>query len=101
LFYAFPGNYLAVFDYKGFLETTLNYPRETHFLGISDGIAYSHDYHDVLSCFDLTTGLFLDDKKLPTDEPEGIRIYNGNLYYADFYKRVIGMVPLKDLIAAN
>lgn len=70
---------------------------QTFFLSMSDNYFLSHNYGTKLSNYDLSTGNFLHDVLMPTSEPEGIRIYDGNLYFVDFYKRVTAYLPLSDL----
>lgn len=97
LFHYSSGNFLAKFDYQGNFISSIPYSRNTYFLTIDAGIAYSHNYQTTLSRFDINSGLFLSDKLMPASGGEGIRIYGGNFYYVDWDKRLIGVFPLSDL----
>ena len=97
LFHSLSGNYLAKFSYDGQLLSSIPYSGETYFLTIDDDYFLSHDYHTNLYLYDLNSGNLLDTKLMPTAEPEGIRIYNSNLYFVDYMKRVIAYLPLSDL----
>ena len=91
------GNFIAKFNYQGSFISSIPYGRNTYFLTIESGIAYSHNYKTTLSRFDLGSGQFLSDKLMPATGGEGIRIYDGKFYYVDWDKRIIGVFPLSDL----
>lgn len=97
LFHHSSGNFIAKFDYRGNFISSIPYGRDTYFLTIDSGIAYSHNYQTTLSRFDLGTEQFLADKLMPAPGGEGIRIHDNNFYYCDWDKRIIGYFPITDL----
>jgi len=98
LFYDSFSPFLVKFDLDGNLLETIAYSKNTTFMTIKDDILYSIDLtKDGLSRFDLNTQNFLSDKSLPTLEWEGIRIVGENFYYVDYYKTMIGVIPLSEL----
>ena len=91
-------NFLGIFEYNGDYIASIPYSKSTRFLTIYENIAYSVEKNkNELSLFDLQTTAFLDNKAMPTNEWEGIRIYNNTFYYVDYFKRIIGYLPLSDL----
>lgn len=98
LFYDSFSPFLAKFDLDGNLLETVPYSKNTIFITIKNDILYSIDHtKDSLSRFDLNTQTYLSDKSLPTLEWEGIRIVGENFYFVDFYKKMIGVIPLSEL----
>ncbi len=97
LFRSSSGNFIAKFNYQGNFISSEAYARDTFFLTIDSGIAYSHNYEITLSRFDLSTGQFLSDKLMPTQVGEGLRIKDNNFYYCDWDKRIIVYFPLSAL----
>lgn len=98
LLYSTPSSFLAKFDLQGNFLETISYPKNTIFMTIKNDILYSIDpVKGSLSRFDLNTQTYLADRSLPTIEWEGIRIVGDNFYFVDFYKKMIGMIPLSEL----
>jgi len=97
LFQDLQRNYLAVFDLDGAYHKSIPYPKRAYFLTLADSLLYSARRKDRLICFDLRTETICDSLLLPSNETEGFCIDENYFYFADFYKRIIGHVPLADM----
>jgi len=97
LFKAPSGNYVAKYSLEGEYLASLPIHKNTHFMTIDSGILYTHNYADTLYRFDLNTGEFLESRKLPAYQAEGIRIADGKFFFVDWYKKMIGIMPLAEL----
>jgi len=92
-----PNNFIAVFDYNGSYIKSIPYSRANYHLTIDDGIAYSRDLNNEINRFDLNTGIFLENKPMPTAEGEAIHIDDGFLFFIAYYKNLICYLPLSQL----
>ena len=70
-------------------------------MAINSEIKYSIFFPDEdearLSRFDLSTNSFLEAGLLPTENWNGIRIYENKFYFTDFKKRLIGIIPISEI----
>ena len=97
LFNSPSGNYIAKYSLDGEYLTSIPINKGTHFMAIDSGILYTHNYADTLYRFDLNAGEFLESRKLPAYQAEGIRIADGKFFFVDWYKKMIGIMPLSEL----
>ena len=88
--------------FDGIAIDSVSYGKDTYFMAVKDSIIYSKDYVDIgdyqISRFNMKTGNFLPNLKSPAKDIGGMEIYNDTLYYCDEWKRIVGMVPVVDLI---
>lgn len=95
-------NYLKKLTFDGIAIDSVSYGKDTYFMAVKDSIIYSKDYVDIgdyqISRFNMKTGNFLPNLKSPAKDIGGMEIYNDTLYYCDEWKRIVGMVPVVDLI---
>ena len=90
---------LRKYTLDGTLVDSLNY-HSLLYMTIHDSIIYSVDQYpwpNQLRRYDMRTSSFLTNLVSPAPLSEGIKIYEGKLYYCDFEKRFIGAVPIADL----
>lgn len=97
-----PSYYLTKFDLQGNYLGFIEYSKTTIFMTINGDILYSieisPDWSGMgISRFNLITETFMENKSLPTNEWEGIRIYQDKFYFTDFYRQIIGTIPLNEL----
>ena len=86
------------FDLQGNFIDQMDYPLQTYYMSIDNGILYGIDLSTLmLSRFELSSKEILEAVKHPSHSPEGIGVYEDNLYYIDFDKQMIGYVPVADL----
>ncbi|MFQ5770959.1 MAG: hypothetical protein ACE5HX_10520 [bacterium] len=92
---------LVKFDLNGTFIESIPYPRHTIHMAIDNDIVYSIYFPDgtqaTLSRFSLGTNSFLEDKPLPTENWDGIRIFASEFYFTDYKKRFIGFIPISKL----
>ena len=91
---------LNKFSYDGVLLDSIPYPESTYFLTIHDSVCYSLRWQsagDHLTRFDLRTQQSLPDLPAPAWGGEGIKIYENSLYYCDWFKRFLGVIPLDSI----
>lgn len=93
--------FLAKFDLDGNFIEPIAYPRHTVHMAINNDLVYSIYYPNGtkarLSRFSLITKSFLDDKSLPTENWDGIRILEDKFYFTDFKERYIGAIQISEL----
>jgi hypothetical protein len=98
---------LRVFTFDGTLVDSIAYHPEGRFLAINDSIVYSvvnpsqFGGRFELSRFDLRTRAFRSHVLSPAKWPGGIKTYANQLYYVDYNKRFVGVVPVSDLTLAQ
>jgi hypothetical protein len=85
------------FTYDGSLVDSTDFPWFAYHITISDGVLYAGTASTTIKRINLATMSELPSVAAPTSNLEGISIYNGDLYFCDWYKRIVGSVPLQDL----
>lgn len=94
------GSYMYRYAYDGALLDSIAYSGG-YYLTVSNGIAYSAEFSfppaDRILRYDLTNRTSLSSVRAPARVIEGIKIYNGQLYFCNELKRFVGAVPLADL----
>lgn len=85
------------YTYDGALIDSSTISGSVFHLTISNGILYTTDFYATIRRFELSTMNVLSSVSGPARNLEGIRIYDDHLYFCDFYKRMVGSVPLQDL----
>ncbi|MBI4535456.1 MAG: hypothetical protein HY708_04200 [Ignavibacteriae bacterium] len=99
-----PNYYIKTYSLEGTPIDSISYPRSgVYYMAVYDSIVYSVEYTQSnppcrLSRFDLRTRAFLQSALAPARWTDGIKIHKGMLYFADYYKRFTGVVPISDLI---
>ena len=92
---------LAKFDLEGNFIASIPYARRSFFMAIHSEIEYSIFFSNGdearLSRFDLSTNSFLETRLLPTENSDGIRIYENKFYFTDLKRRMIGIMPISEL----
>jgi len=93
--------FMAIFDFNGNLIETIPYPRITMHMAIHNDIVYAIYYpdnkHAKLSRFDLKLRSFWEDVPFPTENWDGFRIWDDQLYFTDFKKREIDTIPISEI----
>jgi len=72
------------------------FSEDVYYLAIDNDIAYMTSWPHRIKRFNLKTQTFLTDLRAPAYNQMGIKIYQGMLYYADYYKRYVGYFPVSD-----
>jgi hypothetical protein len=102
-------NHLYVLRWqKGLYKYTLDFSlvdsieyREGHsyYITIDNNILYTTLLESSqIVRFDLVTRTFLPYMRAPSRRLSGIRVHRGRLYYCDIDRRIVGSVPLSDLV---
>lgn len=95
-FYNVPALYTLT--YGGTILDSLPPPNMGYYMTIYQDILYSVGPSDgQLSRFDLNAGTSLPPLKSPGLEMGGIKLYKDQLYYCDFFKGLVGVMPISDL----
>jgi hypothetical protein len=98
-----PSHSLKKYSLDGTLADSIQYvPSNSYYMTIYDSIVYSTENVQLsgtfqLNRFDLRTRTFRSNIMAPARVTEGIKIYDNRLYYVDYYKRYVGVVPIADL----
>ncbi|HEY5615036.1 MAG TPA: hypothetical protein VIL52_03365, partial [Bacteroidota bacterium] len=90
------GNLLR-YSYNGEFIDAMDFPFESVYITIHNGILYIMDYPDHIRRFDLATKTFLPSIQAPTILGDGIKISEGYFYFCDLRKRLVGRVPIEDI----
>lgn len=95
-------SYVKVMSRDGATRDSIPYPKTFgYYMAITDSILYSTEMRtppaDEISRFDLRTREFLPNVASPAQDCEGIDIFGQDLYYGDYQKEFIGVVPLGTL----
>lgn len=86
------------FDLQGNFIDEMDYPLQTYYISIDNGILYGIDRSTiVLTRFELSSKEILEAVKHPSHSPAGIGVYEDNFYYIDFDKQMIGYVQVSEL----
>ncbi len=108
LVYSYTGgiSYLHVTTLDGARIDSIPYPHYNYFMAVADSILYCKDYvayppGESISRFNLKTKTFLPNVRSPVKWLSGLEIYQDTLYYTDIWKRMVGTVPVADLIPVN
>jgi hypothetical protein len=88
---------------------SLPFPRQTYYMTIADSIIYSVQAGDQTNPgapdeivrFDLRTRQFLANLAAPCRSLSGIKISNQQFYYCDWFRNIVGVVPVAALKEAG
>lgn len=97
LLYAIQGGLLRRYTYAGTAVDSVSLPGYRYHLAMSDGILYSGYASIFIKRTQLASMSELPSVASPARNLEGIKIRDGRLYFCDFYKSIVGFVPLQDL----
>ncbi|HEV8537423.1 MAG TPA: hypothetical protein VGR15_00755 [Bacteroidota bacterium] len=98
---------LKKFTMDGILVDSISYSslNQSYFMTIHDSIVYTVPHGnssdsllvDHIGRFDLRTMQFLSELRAPARNIDGIKVSEGQLYYCDHFKHMVGVMPLSDL----
>jgi hypothetical protein len=95
---------LRVFDFEGALLDSMRC-NSGFYITVHDSVIYGvrHKTGNVntLTRFDLRTRRLLTELLAPSRSCDGIKVANGQLYYCDYYKRMVGVLPIAKLCIAQ
>jgi hypothetical protein len=93
--------FLARLTLSGALLDTIPYSPSGgngYYLATDGTIVYSRDFEGrKISRFELATQTFLSDVQSPNISLDGFAVFADRLYFTDYAKRMIGVVPIGDL----
>jgi hypothetical protein len=92
-----PSYHLEKYTFDGSLVDSIPYSRTTYHMTIHNGIVYSVE-NDHLTRFDLQMKAFLSDVRAPWKWEDGIKAYHDVLYFTNYEKRFVGIMPIADLL---
>jgi hypothetical protein len=99
---------LRIFSFSGVLVDSINYSLgTTRYMAINDSIVCGVEFPSrlggkfVISRFDLRTRTFRSQVLAPAKVLGGIKVYGNQLYYVDYDKRFVGVMPKADLSPAQ
>ena len=95
--------FMKRYTYGGELVDSLHLGIRGYFLAVANGVLMTSDYPDALLLrrYDLQSGAELASVRSPARETEGINVYRDTLYYCDFDKRIVGAIPMPDLLQSS
>lgn len=101
-----PSDHLKKFTYDGTLVDSIPYPKNTYYMMIHNGILYSVKNDptlnvDFLTRFDLATRTFLPRVRSPWKWEDGIKAHGNSLYFCNYHKKFVGVMPVADLAAVD
>ncbi len=94
-----PTTSLKTYTYDGVQLDSIALPSPGYYMTISNNILYSVQGgpSDQLGRFDLQTRTVLPNLKAPARHNDGIKAYQGLLYFCNYEKKLVGYVALSDL----
>ncbi len=105
LWVGFGNTTLKKYKLHGVLLDSLEIPASNcYYMTIHDSIVYTVNYGirpERLSRFSLRTRSFLPDVLAPAKDTDGIKAFRDQLYFTDYNKRHVGVMPIADLRTPN
>jgi hypothetical protein len=93
------------YTFDGVLMDSLAFaPSSSYYMTIHNGIVYTVTYATRpwrIARFDLRARSFLPEVLAPSKEVDGIKAFRNQLYFTDFNKWHVGVMPIADLRTAN
>ena len=96
---------LKIFNLDGSVADTVPFPAPSYYMTVYDSVVYGVNLWtegpNEITRFDLRTRSFLPNLLSPAKSCDGIKVFGDQIYFCNFWKDFVGVMPIADLRPAQ